>query len=74
MNEVLSLVEHSLRIKSGEVTVVNESILRANIGKLARVSALDNGERAAQARYLIRAAALAWDIVPASIHALYLAL
>ncbi len=73
MNEVLSLVEHSLRIKSGEVTVVNESILRANIGKLARVSALDNGERAAQARYLIRAAALALDIVPASIHDLYLA-
>ncbi len=73
MNELLSLVEHSLRVESGEVTVVNESILRANIGKLARVSALDCGERAAQARYLIRAAALALDVIPASIHDLYLA-
>lgn len=73
MNEVLSLVEHSLRVESGEVTVANESILRANIGKLARVSALDNGERAVQARYLIRAAALALDVIPASIHDLYLA-
>jgi hypothetical protein len=59
MNELLSIIEHSLRVEGEVVTVVNESVLRSNIGKLARVSALDNGERAAQARYLIRAAALA---------------
>jgi fructose/tagatose bisphosphate aldolase len=73
MNELLNLVEHSLRVKGGTVTVVNESILRANIGKLAQASALDGGQRASQARYLIRAAALALDVIPASIHDLYLA-
>jgi hypothetical protein len=65
--------DFGLSLDGDTVTVVNESLLRANIGKLARVSALDNGERAAQARYLIRAAAQALDIVPASIHDLYLA-
>lgn len=65
--------DYGLSLDSDTVTVVNESILRANIGKLARVSALDGGESAAQARYLIRAAALALDVIPASIHDLYLA-
>jgi fructose/tagatose bisphosphate aldolase len=60
-------------VEGNLVTVANESILRANIGKLAQASALDGGERAAQARYLIRAAALALDVIPASIHDLYLA-
>ena len=66
--------DYGLSLDGDTVTVVNESILRANIGKLARVSAMDNnGQRAAQARYLIRAAAQALDIIPASIHDLYLA-
>jgi fructose/tagatose bisphosphate aldolase len=75
MNELLKLLDHSLQITpSGDaVTVVNETALRAHIGKLARVSALDGGRRAAEARYLIRAAALALGIIPASIHDLYLA-
>jgi len=65
--------DYGLSLDVDTVTVVNESLLRANIGKLARVSALDNGERAAQARYWIRAAALALDVIPASINDLYLA-
>jgi len=73
MNELLSLIEHSLKIEGETVTILNESVLRANIGKLAKVSALDGGERAAQARYLIRAAALSLGVIPASIHDLYLA-
>ena len=73
MNELLSLIEHSLYVKGETVIVVNEAALRANIDKLAHVSALDDGERAAKARYLIRMAALALDVIPASIHDLYLA-
>lgn len=71
--KMLELIEHSMHIDGNTVRVENESILRANIGNLARVSALDGGERAAQARYLIRAAAQALDIIPASVHDLYLA-
>jgi len=73
MNRLLSLIEHSLQVNGDSITVINEPALRANIGKLAKVSALDGGERAAQARYLIRAAALTLDVIPASIHDLYLA-
>ena len=73
MNQLLKLIEDSLKIEGQIVTVVNEAVLRANIGKLAKISALDGGERAAQARYLIRVAALALDVIPASIHDLYLA-
>lgn len=73
MNQLLSLVEHSLRVDGEVVTVTDESTLRANIRKLAEVSALDGTERAIKARYLIRSAALALGIIPASIHELYLA-
>jgi len=73
MNELLNLIEHSLHVEGETVIVANEAALRANIYKLAQVSALDGGERAANARYLIRAAALALDVIPASIHDLYLA-
>jgi hypothetical protein len=59
MNELLDLIEHSLHVEDESVIVANEAALRANIYKLAQVSALDGGERAAKARYLIRAAALA---------------
>lgn len=73
MEELLNLIEYSMHPDGETYTVINEAALRANIGKLARVSALDGGKHAAQARYLIRVAALALDIVPASIHDLYLA-
>lgn len=69
----MNLTDYGLSLDGETVRVENESILRANIANLARISALDNGERAAQARYWIRAAAQALDIVPASIHDLYLA-
>jgi fructose/tagatose bisphosphate aldolase len=73
MNQLLDLLENSLRVDGETFTIINEANLRTNIGKLAEVSALGGRERAADARYLIRAAALALDIVPASIHDLYLA-
>jgi fructose/tagatose bisphosphate aldolase len=73
MNRLLDLLDNSLRVDGETITIINEANLRANIGKLAEVSALDEGERAAKSRYLIRTIALALDIVPASIHDLYLA-
>ena len=73
MNKSLNLIEHSLHVEGKTVVVTNEAALRANVYKLAQVSALDGGERAAKARYLIRTAALALDVIPASIHDLYLA-
>jgi len=73
MNKLLNLIEYSLKIEGETVVVVNEPVLRANIGELAKISALGEREQAAQARYLIRAAALALGVIPASIHDLYLA-
>jgi hypothetical protein len=73
MEQLLNLIENSLRVEGDAVSVVNESTLRANIDKLAKVSALGEKEQAAKARYLIRAAALDLGIIPASIHDLYLA-
>jgi fructose/tagatose bisphosphate aldolase len=73
MKELLNLIENSLLVEGAAVRVVNEDALRANIDKLAKVSALDGGTRAAQAGYLIRVAAQALDVIPASIHDLYLA-
>jgi fructose/tagatose bisphosphate aldolase len=73
MQRLLNLIENSLRVEGEAVRVVDESALRVNIGKLAKVSALGGEEEAAQARYLIRAAALELGIVPASIQDLYLA-
>ena len=70
---IIKSIEHSLHLEGKTVVVTNEAALRANIYKLAQVSALDGGERAAKARYLIRTATLALDVIPASIHDLYLA-
>ena len=60
----MHLIENSLRVEGETVIVTNESALRANIDKLAQVSALGEREEAAKARYLIRAAALALGMFP----------
>ncbi|MBI5955034.1 MAG: class II fructose-bisphosphate aldolase [Chloroflexi bacterium] len=73
MEQLLHLIENSLQVDGEEISVVNEAVFRANIAKLAKVSALGEREEAAQARYLIRAAALNLGIIPASIQDLYLA-
>lgn len=73
MNDLLALLEGAIKVENGKVKVVEPSKLRKNIGQLARVSALETGERQATARYLTRAAALAVGVVPASIQDLYIA-
>ena len=73
LNELLTQVGGSLKLDGTTVEVVDESKLRANIGKLVEASALGTGAVQGWARYLVRGAALALGILPASIHDLYLA-
>jgi hypothetical protein len=73
LNELLNQVGGSLKVDGTIVTVLDESRLKANIGKLVEASALGSGGTQGWSRYLVRAAALALGIVPASIHDLYLA-
>jgi fructose/tagatose bisphosphate aldolase len=70
----LSVLKNSITIADdGSVSVTDLAVLKANIHKLAEVSALESGVRQVLARYLTRAIALHLDIVPASINSLYLA-
>ena len=73
LNELLTQVGGSLKLDGTTVEVVDESKLRASIGKLVEASALGTGAVQGWARYLVRGAALALGILPASIHDLYLA-
>ena len=72
-NELLSLLENSVQIKNGQALVSNEQKLRANIHRLAEVSALGSEPGQANARYLTRLIGLALKTYPASIHELYIA-
>jgi fructose/tagatose bisphosphate aldolase len=71
--ELNVLVGNSLHLHGDHVHVQDEAALRAGIRALARAAALETGKTAAQARWLIRAAAQALGIHPASIHDLYMA-
>ncbi|HEX6306236.1 MAG TPA: class II fructose-bisphosphate aldolase [Anaerolineales bacterium] len=73
MNDLLALLEGSLKVEDGRVEVVDAANLRASIHKLVEVSTLESGARQATARYLTRLAALAAGVTPASIHDLYIA-
>jgi fructose/tagatose bisphosphate aldolase len=73
LNELLSLIENSLGVEGHTVKVTDAAKFRALVGKLVEVSALESGSRQGWARYLIRSAALALGIYPASINELYLA-
>ncbi|MGQ9833090.1 MAG: class II fructose-bisphosphate aldolase [Candidatus Villigracilaceae bacterium] len=73
LNELLSLVDGSLRVDGQSVTVIDEDRLRARVDRLVEVSALGSGAAQGWSRYLVRMAALSLGIVPASIHGLYLA-
>jgi fructose-bisphosphate aldolase class II len=73
LNELLKQIGGCLQVDGTTVKVVDESKLKANIGKLVEASALGSGGMQGWSRYLVRAAALALGIVPASIHDLYIA-
>ncbi|MBI3160812.1 MAG: class II fructose-bisphosphate aldolase [Chloroflexi bacterium] len=71
--ELNVLVGNSLHLHDDHIHVQDEAALRADIRQLARAAALGSGKQAAQARWLIRSAAQALGILPASIHDLYMA-
>jgi fructose-bisphosphate aldolase, class II len=73
LNELLNQVEGSLQVDGTTVKVLDEYKLKTNIGKLVEASALGTGGQQGWARYLVREAALALGILPASIHDLYVA-
>lgn len=73
MDELAELLDGSIRVDDGKVFIEDKTRLRANIHKLAEISALEAGSRQGMARYLVRLAAIEWGVYPASIHDMYLA-
>lgn len=73
IQEMLNLLDGSLTIHDGTAKIEDEDLLRATVGRLATVSALESGSRQGAARYVVRLAALAFGAIPSSIHNLYMA-
>lgn len=73
LEDLLALLDNSLEINNGEARVKDASRLRATIHRLAEISVLEMGSRQGLARYLTRLAALEMNIIPCSIHELYMA-
>lgn len=73
LQDLLALVDHCIVIEDNKVIIKDAARLQATIHRLAEVSALESGARQGYARYLVRLAAQALGIVPASIHELYMA-
>lgn len=71
--KVVAQLQDCVQYKNGEVSILNENLLKDKIYILARVSALGNEDEAGFARYLTRKIALSLGIIPSSIHALYAA-
>ncbi len=71
---LLNSLQGSVAWKDGELEIRDEPKVRKEIESLVRIAVLDENETHRYlARYLIRRIALALDIVPSSIHDLYLA-
>jgi fructose/tagatose bisphosphate aldolase len=73
LESLLAKAGHSLKVEDGKVTVVDPARLQANITGLVEAATFGSPRQAGAARWLIRKAALALGIIPASIHELYLA-
>ncbi|HEX7975075.1 MAG TPA: class II fructose-bisphosphate aldolase [Anaerolineales bacterium] len=71
LNDLTAILGNSLRIEDGTAVVTNPARLRANIHRLAEISALESGPRQGMARYLTRLAAQGMGILPSSINDLY---
>jgi fructose/tagatose bisphosphate aldolase len=71
ITELLALLEGSLVMQDSKTVVKDTALLKWRIHKLAEISALENDPRKGIAQYLIRLAAQASGIFPASIHDLY---
>ena len=73
LTALLKMLDNSLELVGGKVRVKDEGRLRKNINLLAETSALEKGPIQGMARYLVRVAALACGVIPASIQDLYIA-
>ncbi len=73
LKKVLNKIDNSLAVEGDFVRIADEGKFRKQVGVLVEISALDKGEAAGWARYLVRKAALELGVYPASIHDLYMA-
>jgi len=73
LHDLEKLLDVSVSVSDGTVTINDPSKLRANIHRIVEISALEKGARQGYARYLTRLIALKIGIYPASIHELYIA-
>ncbi len=73
LESLLAELGGCLSLDGERVSVRSETSLRTQIERLVEISALEEGERQAGARYLTRLAALDLGIIPSSIHDLYMA-
>jgi fructose/tagatose bisphosphate aldolase len=73
LQALLDLVHHTISVEGDTVTVKDPDHFRSHVVDLVRINALGEGRQQAYARFLIRGAAKALGIVPASIHEVYTA-
>lgn len=73
VHDLLALLDNSVKVEDGSVTVLNQERLRDTIHRLVEVSVKESGTRQGLARYLTRLIALEMGIIPSSIHDLYIA-
>ncbi len=71
--EFVTLLENSIEINGDKVRLLKPDVVKKHARKLAEISALEKGSRAAAAQYITRCVAQQMGIVPASIHELYMA-
>ena len=71
LDEQLGNLKGSLVLKDHETKITDRKLLQDNIYKLAEKSALGQGAEKGAAQYIIRKAALAFGVIPASINDLY---
>lgn len=72
-SSVLSHFANSIEYSESGVRILDQGVVRAKIGELARISALGAGAEQSWARYLTRLIALELGAIPSSIHDLYMA-
>lgn len=72
--ELINLLDGSVELKNGEITIIDNSKLRSSIEKLVKKAVLSEDEVEKYiARYLVRLVAAAAGVHPNSIHDLYMA-
>ena len=72
--ELIKLLDGSVELKNGEITIIDDSILRGSIEKLVKKAVLSEDEvEKYLARYLVRLVAAEAGVHPNSIHDLYMA-